>query len=282
MRTLPRVNHRWMLEEPDSVRLQQQYPDLWADPSTSCITCLFHTKKDKTKTFRWFNEDRSEVVDWECNCADQWRLHRWLLHHGIGKSYQRLGINDAMDVPSRVQEAALDYIENAPWYVERGMNLIFHSPDAGTGKTLMLMLMAKGLLDAGIDVYMVQMNTLVEMHTSGWRSEEQKAYFEQRIMNCGVLGIDDLGKERGENKVDFIDRLVDRVIRHRVSSSKPLAITTNLNRDQLDVAYDRYVASLLSETTTFVDASGPDWRPKAQARMRAEVGLRLSRPVVIR
>lgn len=282
MHTLPPVNHRWVLEEPDSVRLTAMYPDLWDDPNASCITCLFHRQPGRDKVFRWYDSSRENVVDWSCNCADQWRLHRWLLHHGITKAYQRLGWMDAIDVPGHVQATALDYVDNSAWYVERGMNLILNSPNAGTGKTLTLMLTAKELLDAGVDVYVAQMNTIVEMYTSGWRDKDLKEYFEQRIMNCGVLVIDDLGKERGENRIDFIDKLVDRVVRHRIASQKPLLVSSNLTNDQIEAAYGSYVASLLTETTTFVDASGPDWRPRAQERMREEIRLRLSRPVVIR
>lgn len=282
MHILPSVNHRWVLEEPDSVRLAAMYPDLWDDPSTSCITCLFHRSPGQDKVFRWYDSTRENVVDWACNCADQWRLHRWLLHHGISKAYQRLGWMDAIDVPGHVQATALDYVDNIAWYVERGMNLVLNSPNAGTGKTLTLMLTAKELLDAGIDVYVAQMNTIVEMYTSGWRDKELKAYFEQRIMNCGVLVIDDLGKERGDNRIDFIDKLVDRVVRHRIASQKPLLVSSNLTNEQIEAAYGSYVASLLTETTLFVNASGTDWRPRAQERMRKEIQLRLSRPVVIR
>lgn len=282
MLELPRVNHRWVLEEPESDQLAAMHPDLWDDPRESCITCLFHRKPDGARTFRWYNADRSEVVDWACNCADQWRLHRWLLHHGINKAYQRLGWMDAVDVPAQVQTVAMDYVENAAWYVERGMNLVLNSPNAGTGKTLTLMLTAKELLDTGVDAYVAQMNTIVEMYTSGWRDKELKEYFEQRIMNCGVLVIDDLGKERGENRIDFIDKLVDRVFRHRIAAQKPILISSNLTNDQIEMAYGTYVASLLSESTIFVNAFGNDWRPRVQERMREEIKLRLSRPVVIR
>lgn len=282
MLKLPPVNSKWLLEETDSSRLQQQHPALWADPEKTCITCLFHTRPDRSKTFRWWNEARTEVTDWECNCVAQWILHRKLLHHGIGKAYQRLSWADATDVPEDSQMKTMDYLENAPWYVERGMNLVFHSPDAGTGKTMMLMLLAKGLLDAGVDVYVAQMNSLVEMYTSGWRSAEEKAYFERRIMNCGVLGIDDLGKETGQNRVDFIDKLLDRVVRHRTANSMPVITTTNLTPDQIQAGYNHYVMSLLSETCGFVETSGRDWRPQSLERMKQELQLRLSRPVVLR
>lgn len=281
MPTLPPLDHRWMLEEEDSLRLRETHPDLWPSPGTSCITCLFHAKPDRARTFRWWNADHTEVVDWECDCIAQWILHRKLLHHGINKRYQRLGWMDTIGVGTATADATHDYLAHSDQYIERGMNLIYHSPDAGTGKTLMLMLLAKGLLGKGTDVYMAQMNSIVEMYTSGWRSAEEKAYFERRVMNAGVLGIDDLGKEAGQNRVDFIDRLLDRVLRHRTASDKPTIITTNLTRDQLEAGYNRYVASLLTETCAFAETSGVDWRPQSRARMLKEQEQGLSRPVML-
>ena len=279
MPRLPKVPLTWMLEEQDSNRLRQQYPDLWESPQKSCITCMFH--KTGEKTFLWWNEDLSEPVLWECDCTAQWILHRFLLIHGIGKNYQRLGWNDAYAVNPATQYEILTYLDNADLYVDRGMNMILHSPDAGTGKTLMLMLAAKKLLKAGHDVFVAQMNTIVEMYTSGWREKADKDYFERRIMNCGVLVVDDLGKETGQNHIDFIDRLLDRVIRHRTANSLPTFASTNLTPEQLDSGYGRYVASLLTETCMFVETSGQDWRPKARERMQDEIARKLVRPLVI-
>jgi DNA replication protein DnaC len=278
---IPKVDPRWVLEEEDSKRLAGQHPSLWADPQKSCITCLFHKRPESGRTFRWWNESRTEVVDWECDCTSQWLLHRYLLHHGIGKSYQRLGWLDAQDVPQDTLDATIQYLDNAALYVERGLNMIFHSPDAGTGKTLMLMLMAKGLLARGEDVYVAQMNSIVQMHTTGWRSPEDQQHFERRIMNCAVLGIDDLGKETGQNRVDFIDRLLDRVIRHRTAHALPTITTTNLTPEQVESGYNRYVMSLLTETCTFVETSGLDWRPKARKRHTEEIEQGLIRPLML-
>jgi DNA replication protein DnaC len=281
MYQLPNASSRWLLEDPDSARLKAQYPDLWADPQQSCITCHFETKPDHTRTFLWWNGTREDVVEWECNCTSQWIMHRYLLSNGIGKSYQRLGWADAMDVPEISQEKAMSYLDNSAAYVERGMNMLLHSPDPGTGKTLMLMLIAKGLMYRHHDVFVAQMNTIVEMYTSGWRDKADKDHFERRIMNCGVLCIDDWGKESGEKTVDFIDRLLDRVIRHRTAASAPTLATTNLTPEQLDKGYNQYVASLLTETCLFVETSGLDWRPKARERTQNEVLRGLVRPLVM-
>jgi DNA replication protein DnaC len=282
MPKVPPADPRWILEEADSVRLQAEYPSLWTNPDKTCITCLFHTRQDKSRTFRWWDAERSEVVDWECDCRSQWMMNRYMLAHGIGKGYQRLGWLDASHVPAKAVDQTLEYLSQSEWYIERGVNVIFHSKNPGTGKTLMLMLLAKGLLAKGEDVYVVQMNKLVDMYSAGWRSNEERAYFEQRIMNCRKLHIDDLGKEKSneDSALGMVGRLVDRVIRHRTAESMPTSITTNLTPDQIASGYSSYVMSLLTESCTFVEVAGVDWRPRAQARMREEILGRLCRPLV--
>lgn len=279
MHRLPDVPTRWVLETAESDRLKSAYPALWADPQLSCVTCRF--ERTGTKTFRWWNEDRSEIVDWECNCTHQWILHRYLLHNGVPMQYQKLGWMDATGVPDETVDQARDYLKRADFYVDAGVNLVLWSPDTGTGKTMTSMLLAKELMRQGADVFVAMMTSIVEMYTSGWRSKEDKDHFERRIMNCGVLVIDDLGKELPENKLDFLDRLIDRVIRHRVASCTPTLITTNHTPDMLKSGYNRFVASLLTESCVYIETAAMDWRPKVNERQIYEAEHGLRRPLVI-
>lgn len=279
MPRLPDVPTRWVLETVESDRLKGTYPALWADPQTTCIICRF--EKTGSKNFRWWNTIRTDVVDWECNCVHQWILHRYMLSNGIQMKYQRLGWMDAVDVPDATIEQARDYLKRADYYVDAGMNLILWSKNTGTGKTLTLMLVAKTLMEQGHDVFVAQMTSVVEMYTSGWRSKEDKDHFERRIMNCGVLVIDDLGKELPENKLDFLDRLIDRVIRHRVAACTPTLITSNHTPEMLSSGYNRFVASLLTESCIYIETSGNDWRPNVGVRQLREAELGLRRPLVI-
>ncbi len=281
MYRLPDASSKWLLEDPDSRRLAADHKNLWTDPQTSCITCHFERKEDMSRTFMWWNGPRTDVVEWECNCTSQWIMYRYMLSNGIGKNYQRLSWEDAVDVPESTQLQVMNYLDRADAYTERGMNMILNSPDAGTGKTLMLMLGAKGLMLRHHDVFVAQMNDIVEMYTSGWRDKADKDYFEYRIMNCGVLCIDDLGKESGDKGIDFIDKLLDRVFRRRVGAAAPTWVTTNRTREQLETGYGRYVASLLTESCLFVETSGVDWRPRAMERTQDEIVRGLVRPLVM-
>lgn len=288
MLTLPPIpSHVLTLPDAESERLKAAYPNLWADPWSQCLTCQFQRKTDdplgfpdEEKTFKWYAPGTRDVAEYQCNCLEQWLMYRWLLNRGIPKNYQRLGRGDTASVSQKVKAEVANYLEKSGDYIDRGVNLVLHSPHAGTGKTMMAMLGAKGLLHSGVDVFVAQMNTIVEMYTSGWRTKEEKDFFEKRIMNCTVLVIDDLGKEQTSNTPDFIKRLIDRVIRHRVANSFPTWITSNFTKDQLLSGYGTYVLSLLSETAFFVEVHGTDYRQSARERMEEEISLGLNRPFV--
>lgn len=280
-------SHVTTLPDVESERLKAAYPNLWSDPWTQCLTCQFQRKTDdplsfpdEQKTFQWYEPGTRNVGEYLCNCSEQWVMYRWLLNRGIPKNYQRLGRGDTEQVPEPVKAAVKNYLDRADDYIDRGVNLILHSPHAGTGKTMMMMLAAKGLLFEGVDVFVAQMNSIVEMYTSGWRSKEEKDHFERRIMNCTVLGLDDLGKEQSTNTPEFINRLMDRVIRHRTANSFPTLVTSNFTKDQLQGGYGTYVMSLLSETAKFVEVHGTDFRQAARVRMDEEMDLGLKRPLV--
>lgn len=277
MPRLPDVPTRWVLETVESDRLKASHSALWADPQTSCITCRF--ERTGSKTFRWWNEDRSEVVDWECNCTAQWIMNRYLLFNGIDMTYQKLGWTDATHVHPDVVSQARDYLAQSLFYVDSGFNLIFWSKNPGTGKSMSMMILGKELMQAGHDVFVAPITEVINMYTSGWRSQDEKNYFERRIMNCGVLIIDDLGKEMGQNRIDFLDRLIDQVIRHRVAASQPMLITTNFTKEMLASSYGPYVASLLTERCIYLEARGVDWRENVGLRLLDEISMR--RPLVI-
>lgn len=279
--------HVTTLPDVESERLKAAYPNLWSDPWSQCLTCQFQrhtddplTFPDDQKTFKWYAPGTRDIAEYKCNCVEQWVMYRWLLNRGIPKNYQRLGRGDTEHVSANVKQDVKQFLERADDYIDRGVNLILHSPHPGTGKTMMMMLASKHLLQSGVDVYVAQMNTIVEMYTSGWRSKEEKDYFEKRIMNCTVLGLDDLGKEQTGNTPDFIVRLVDRVIRHRTANSFSTLVTSNFTKEKMQSGYGSYVLSLLSETAKFIEVNGTDFREAAHDRMEQELDAGLKRPLV--
>lgn len=268
----------------ESERLHTLYPDL-SNSLAQCKTCRGR------KQFLWYDQDGETPVSWECNCEEQFILHRFLLNAGVDWSYQKLSWTDATAVDPAAMELVLDYGHHAEQYVHGGLGLVLHG-NHGNGKTLLSILLLKMMLSNGYDCFFVNFQDMCDYFTSGWRNEEQKAWFTQRVRNAGVLVIDDIGTEyMGSRKVEngvvvhrpleIIGAMVDRVIRSRVAADRPTIITTNFDLDELKRTYQSNVMSLLTESSMTFKFISDDYRPESNQRRLAERRAGLTRPIVL-
>jgi hypothetical protein len=103
-----------MLSDAQANALNQRYPKS-VSGAADCITC------DGAKTFRWYDEDRSNIVTYDCPCADQYRLSRWLWNAGVMPKFQRLGWHDLVRVEFAGAEVYADYVANSRDYIRGGL-----------------------------------------------------------------------------------------------------------------------------------------------------------------
>lgn len=262
-----------ILSDEEAARLKRLRPDLPMSLG-DCITCK------GAKTFRWFDPILVDgvrlVADWKCNCEDQWILHRWFLHCGIDKTYQRLSWEDVSAEPGAVAKVK-DYLAHSDAYVEAGCGLILYG-SMGSGKTLLTMLALKEL-SCHWDCYFTTFAELIDTFTAGWHDPEDKRWFYRRIKNAGVLAIDDVGRE--QKGANFPRSTLDEVLRHRVAASRPTIITTNLNLEDLQRGYGTNIMSLLHERSTTYRFTGEDFRERSRLRLDEEILRKVTRPVVV-
>lgn len=273
----PRAPHRLpalpetigVLTTEQSRALDKRYPESMSTLE-DCITC------HGTKEFRWFHE--GNVVTFDCNCREQYRLARWLWHCGILKRYQRLGWRDVdQSLVQAIEIPVSDYITHLDAYRENGIGLVLSGP-LGTGKTLLAHLILKDIVAKGVDVYATSFTAMIDEFAEGWRSSEQSRWFNARIRGTGVLFIDDLGRERTKT---VGDNMLETVIRHRVACQLPTIITTNITHEDLGTAYGGHTVSLLDECSIRIEVPGSDSRSRMQQREIDMIKQGLTRPVML-
>lgn len=265
-----------ILNDEDSARLRKAHTTIPASPESGCVTC------NKKGTFRWWNEDRTEVVDYECSCYDQWLLHRFFLSRGVDLNYQRLSWLDATSVDPPLLDVAADWIGRIEQNFRYGRGLLLHG-EPGTGKTLMSALILKRAIALGYDAHFATFTELKNTFASGWYSIDDKRWFQRRMQNTGLLVIDDPGKEMKGGRIDLPEALLDEVLRSRVAGNRPTILATNYTLTEFAERYGRYVMSLLHESCTTQEFRGADFRVDGSShrRIKQEMDLDLIRPVVI-
>jgi len=264
------------LANDESARLKVKYPNLSPRPEKNCITC-----RDR-RTYRWYAPgSREEIVDYDCDCIDQWVLHRYLLSANIGTTYQRLGWQDLTGTEPDAIALIEEYLEKASDYVANGIGVILHGT-SGTGKTSLSTLLLRDLLAQGYDGYFTTFSEMIDTYTGGWNDREEKAWFHRRIKNARVLVIDDIGREyQGRRQSGLPEATFDEVIRSRVAASNPTIITTNMTLTRLQEGYGGNVMSLLRERSATYEFTGEDYRNSQRQRTLDEIDQGLTRPVVL-
>lgn len=251
----------------DTERLRKKYPDLQMSLQ-DCPTC-----KGKRK-YR-SSLDRYE----ECNCEGQFKLHRFLLNAGIDLNYQRLSWTDCTAVQKEALAQVMEYEEYVDGYVNAGIGLLLYG-DKGAGKTLLITLLMKMLLSKGFDAYFITFQELIDVYTQTWRDSEEKAWFEKRVRNAGILGIDDIGREN-KGRIEIVESMFDHIIRARVGAARPTLITTNRSMEDFLSFYRSNVMSLLGESSIKIHVTGEDYRPRHKEAKLADARAGINRPIVL-
>ena len=269
-----------MLTTAESDRLNARYPrkpKILPPSPDECLVC------QGTKQFQWYSQTNpNEVVTYDCNCIDQWIMHRYFMYRGLNRRYQTLGWRDFVGDPA-ARQVVQEYIASMDSLFNAGIGLYLWGT-IGTGKTLLGSLILKSMMAAGYDGFFTTFVDLINQQSLGFSSREDREWLISGVVNAEVLLIDDPGREQssGEKQADYMSSVLDEVIRKRVSMQLPTIITSNDSLDSFQQRYNSNIYSLVQERTLTVPVLGEDYRRKSDDIIEYEImKLGLSRPAVI-
>ncbi|SUP42420.1 DNA replication protein [Veillonella criceti] len=183
-------------------------------------------------------------------------------YYGIYKRYQKVTLEDmtVLDVNKEAFDVIKEYAEHVVHKLDVGLGLIIKGP-VGTGKTTAAVAIMKEAIQNKRSPYFISMISLLDKLMS-LRDQEERYEFEQRIKNCSLLVLDDLGGEYiGKDKDEsFMLKRIMSIIAERNQRSKSTIITTNLKIKELKERYDERVIDRLGSTNQIITLSGPSLR----------------------
>jgi len=250
----------------DYARLMEMFPKLVGKGFYDyCPTCK------KAGTYRW------QGREWECDCAMQFQLYLHYHAAGIGIRYQRLGWGDWKGDPD-ILDAIQLYAAN-DLNAEEGVGLFLYGPN-GVGKTMLATLALKEFIKRGFSCYNCTFADMIEAFTAGWKSDDDKRWFDRKFKQSQVLILDDFGRH-----YSMTDRLpastFDSLLRTRVQAGRPTLFTANMTPEDVSVGYGSAALSLLREQSLEEHLRGDDYRSNSVAgKLAAQLAIGEMRPIV--
>lgn len=156
-----------------------------------------------------------------------------------------------------VYNYAMKYAVHLNEHIKSGKGLIMMGP-VGTGKTSLAISILRRAIEQGYNGYLISMMSLLDtLLVLSKGPAEHYLKFENRIRNCPLLVLDDLGAEY-DNK--WVSSKVDSIISDRVERGKATIITTNLSVQQIKKCYDSRIYDRLKETSFILSFKGKSKR----------------------
>lgn len=168
---------------------------------------------------------------------------------------------EASGIAPRYREAEHPWAQKMADEAAEGQGFYITGPN-GTGKTTLAMAAGLRLIEAGRKVFAVSTYDLMDAMRS--RKAEEREVFD-RAASCGVLILDDLGKE-ASNTAYACERLF-AIIDKRDKAMLPTIITSNYRLSEIaknitEGAVGVAIASRLAASCKQVALEGEDWRLK--------------------
>ena len=142
----------------------------------------------------------------------------------------------------KITQAMKNYVEHFPEFMKDGKGLLLYG-EVGTGKSFMAASTINALIDKSYPCLMTNFARLTNKISGMW--EEKQEYLDS-LTRFSLIGIDDLGVERGS---DYMNENVTTIIDSLYRAKVPMIVSTNLDvkdmRDEKDIRRKRVFDRIL-------------------------------------
>jgi DNA replication protein DnaC len=167
----------------------------------------------------------------------------------------------------KIYQTVKFYIDNIVKAKSLGKGLFLYG-NCGTGKSLLLMCIAKEALSKGMRIRVVTAQSLINLFAKSWDAEKG-LHFESLIMKVPFLFVEELGKE---HMTQIALPTLTRVVKYREEALLPTCFSCNEDFETIEKQYSASLASSIIGSCKLVHFdSSLDWRKVLQESWTKEI-----------
>lgn len=209
-------------------------------------------------------------VDPECSCSKRFRERSAAYEAGVPQSFWNTKPEDVTHNTSVFESVIQKYVGKLRQARRRGYGLLLLG-DNGVGKTMFISYVMMCAIRVGWTAYYTPMPELDRDIKRGFKSHELEERL-QWLLTSDFLAIDEMGKERSKQDPSWMDSQVERILKMRFDDNMPTLLATNMEIDEMMIAYGPTVGSIISGHYMPVHMEPGDFRKKMHSKMQKDMG----------
>jgi DNA replication protein DnaC len=238
--------------------LENNYPRDYLEPRHQCKNCKDTGYVDNKKCFCLIQKEIEQLYQ-QSNMSNSFKKENFdMFRLDLYSNEAEEGQISPQQNMKNIYMTCINYAKN---FDAHDKNLFFIG-NPGLGKTFLCNSIAKELLDAGKSVIYQSSPDLIDTirkYTFDFDKEEENTPYLEKLYNCDLLIIDDLGTELSTK---FTNIAIYNILNRRLLNSKKMIISTNLNTDDLMKMFDERIYSRILGNFSMYKFFGGDIRLK--------------------
>lgn len=236
-----------------------------------CGTCG-GAQEGQDATFKWWTDGAcTGVSEWECDCAQQFILRRWLRVRGVGGRVARLPAMAISMSPLLASGPMLDLVrgdEGDPFgparrFIRSGEGVVVTGSAAACFGVMGVVM--KRLMRGGFKVHQISAADFVDTTAASWKNDAMREWLDRRVRSAEVLYLSDVS---ASGMPSHGERTMANLLRSRTNDGRTTIVSTTMQPADFEAKFG--VSIPLLGTALRAGENDDKLVPAWQAKMRQE------------